>query len=155
MIEQLLMQTIDKNGFVDLPILSHIEGNLYTGISPCYWPTRGHDCFSTIFDFFVFDETYEVKPPTVRFQHKIYDGPELPTKEQLFRVADQINEARRAGLTLVHCQMGINRSNLFAAAALYRAGSSIDDAIQLLREKRSPYVLLNQHFERFLRKELA
>lgn len=54
-------------------------------------------------------------------------------------------------LLALHCEMGVNRSNLFAAAALVVSGMNVQDAIKLLRERRSPHVLMNQHFEDFLR----
>lgn len=51
---------------------------------------------------------------------------------------------------LIRCQAGINRSSFVMAFVLMRYGYSAADAIALMREKRSPYVLMNQSFEKFL-----
>lgn len=65
----------------------------------------------------------------------------------VLRLARWVNECRADGPTLVHCQAGLNRSNLVAAAALVLAGAEAADAIALLRAKRSPAVLCNRDFE--------
>lgn len=51
---------------------------------------------------------------------------------------------------LVRCQAGLNRSGLVTALVLYQAGYNVDDAIALLREKRSPYALCNRRFVQHL-----
>jgi protein-tyrosine phosphatase len=63
-------------------------------------------------------------------------------------VADRL---RQGHTVLVHCQAGLNRSNLIAALALMRlTGCDAAAAIALLREKRSPLVLCNEAFEQYL-----
>jgi len=62
-----------------------------------------------------------------------------------------VNACREDGPTLVHCQAGLNRSSLVAARALVLGGMTADDAIALIREKRSPACLCNPAFERWLR----
>jgi hypothetical protein len=52
---------------------------------------------------------------------------------------------------LVRCQAGLNRSGLTAALVLMQSGYTADEAIALLRTKRSKYVLCNGEFEAFLR----
>lgn len=52
---------------------------------------------------------------------------------------------------LIRCQAGLNRSGLTAALVLVKAGYSPDDAISLLRTKRTQYVLCNSEFEAFVR----
>jgi hypothetical protein len=52
---------------------------------------------------------------------------------------------------LVHCGAGLNRSALIAARALMLRGRTADEAIALIREKRSQYCLCNAHFEHWLR----
>ena len=51
---------------------------------------------------------------------------------------------------LLRCQLGANRSGLLMALTLRKAGYSSKDAIALMREKRSPWVLCNAKFEDFL-----
>ncbi len=62
-----------------------------------------------------------------------------------------VNECRRAGPVLVHCQAGFNRSSLVTATALMQEGLSAEEAISLLREKRSPACLCNPAFEAWVR----
>jgi rhodanese-related sulfurtransferase len=52
---------------------------------------------------------------------------------------------------LIRCQAGLNRSGLTAALVLIEAGYTPDEAINLLRTKRSEYVLCNGEFEAFVR----
>lgn len=56
---------------------------------------------------------------------------------------------------LVHCGFGLNRSALVAARALMLRGHSADEAIGLIREKRSEYCLTNPHFEKWLRDDAS
>jgi protein-tyrosine phosphatase len=51
----------------------------------------------------------------------------------------------------VHCQAGLNRSSLVVGRALMLGGMTADDAIVLIRRKRSPACLSNPSFERWLR----
>ena len=54
---------------------------------------------------------------------------------------------------LIRCQAGVNRSGLVTALVLMMAGMTADQAIALIRAKRSPLALSNAHFERWLREE--
>ena len=51
---------------------------------------------------------------------------------------------------LLRCQLGANRSGLQMALTLRKAGYSSIDAIALMREKRSSWVLCNAEFEDYL-----
>lgn len=81
---------------------------------------------------------------------RMYDA-DLESPERVLALAQVVDAFRRLGPTLVHCQAGLNRSGLVAALALI-LGDDMEpaDAIALLREKRSPAVLCNPGFERFL-----
>ena len=57
---------------------------------------------------------------------------------------------RRNQQVLIRCQAGGNRSGLVSARVLMLEGYSADEAIALLRRKRSGVVLSNRHFERWL-----
>ncbi len=81
---------------------------------------------------------------------KMYDS-EDQAYEQVEHIARWINLCRESGPVLVHCQAGLNRSSLVAAQALIMCGKTADEAIALLREKRSPACLCNPAFERHLR----
>lgn len=51
---------------------------------------------------------------------------------------------------LIRCQAGVNRSGLVTALTLMLDGHSAADAIALMRERRSPAVLTNADFVRWL-----
>lgn len=52
---------------------------------------------------------------------------------------------------LIRCQAGLNRSSLVAALTLIQDGHDPEDAIRVLREKRSPFALCNRFFVDYLR----
>lgn len=71
--------------------------------------------------------------------------------ETLSRVAAYAHFSWKKGnRVLIRCQAGINRSSLVMGLLLMKEGYSADDAIALMREKRSKWVLLNKDFEEFL-----
>ena len=146
----MLTMSINKNGFENLPILSHIQDNLYVGVSPAYWPAGEINFFSTVFNLFVFEEYLLVKGQ-IRHDIRMYDDNSFLNRDALEKIARQVVAAYKAGPTLVHCQMGINRSNLIAGLALIQDKMPANDAILLLRAKRSEYALTNPVFEAFLR----
>lgn len=70
---------------------------------------------------------------------------------QVVELAEWVRVEREKGPTLVHCQAGLNRSGRVAAVVLMLDGLTADEAIGTLRDKRSPAVLCNPAFERWLR----
>lgn len=71
--------------------------------------------------------------------------------DQVDAIAAWVNEARKSGVVLVHCQAGLNRSSLVATRALMLGGMTADEAIKTVRSKRSPACLCNPAFESHLR----
>ena len=57
------------------------------------------------------------------------------------------------GPVLVHCGAGLNRSCVVAAKVLMQRGHSADDAIRIIRDKRSEHCLCNPHFARWLQEQ--
>lgn len=53
---------------------------------------------------------------------------------------------------LVRCAAGLNRSGLITALVLMRAGHSADDAVSLIRERRSADALFNHSFVQYLQR---
>lgn len=96
-------------------------------------------------------EPYETHEGQVVTKAFLYDQGGTPNGPLVDALAKHVNECRAMGPTLVHCQAGLNRSNLVAARALILAGRTPDEAINLLREKRCDAVLCNASFERWLR----
>ena len=93
--------------------------------------------------------------PTPGVDHRLFAIPDAPlTQDQIdgvSRLADEVAHALRANRsTLVHCRSGYNRSGLVVAQALINTGLSGVDAIELIRRRRSPWVLHNLTFEDYL-----
>jgi protein-tyrosine phosphatase len=81
------------------------------------------------------------------------DGTQLTGVMRLARAADDaLEDGRRV---LVRCYHGYNRSGLVVAHALTLAGHSAEDAIRLIRARRSPWALHNDLFVEYLRAGLA
>ena len=93
---------------------------------------------------------WPIAPGVMRYEFKLFDGHHVDDK--LVRsIAEGVNVYRQTRRTLVHCQAGLNRSALIVGAALILDGMDPDEAIGLLRRQRSPAVLCNPTFERYLR----
>jgi protein-tyrosine phosphatase len=76
--------------------------------------------------------------------------------QRVIRMARLAHERWTAGdRVLVRCQAGVNRSGLVTALILMHDGMPADEAIDLIRRQRSPFVLSNADFEWFLRTEAA
>jgi hypothetical protein len=77
-------------------------------------------------------------------------GPALEAR--LEKIADWVIGCLEDGETLLHCQAGLNRSNLVAALVLKRLQpiSTFRTIIEHLRARRSPAVLCNESFESYL-----
>ncbi|MFE9170517.1 dual specificity protein phosphatase family protein [Streptomyces kebangsaanensis] len=81
------------------------------------------------------------------------DGTQLAGVMRLARAAcDALEQGRRV---LVRCYSGYNRSGLVVAHALIRQGRSADEAIRLVRARRSPWALHNELFVDYLRAGLS
>jgi hypothetical protein len=82
-----------------------------------------------------------------------YDHEEVDVDaNDLHQVVQAAHEDWKAGRkVLIRCQAGLNRSGLVTALVLARDGMPIDDAIDLLRQKRSPAALCNPEFVDWLR----
>ncbi|MFG2788456.1 dual specificity protein phosphatase family protein [Streptomyces sp. NPDC048419] len=77
------------------------------------------------------------------------DGTQLAGVMRLAQAASEaLDEGRRV---LVRCYHGYNRSGLVVAHALVRRGHSAEQAIRLIRSRRSPWALHNELFVDYLR----
>lgn len=135
----------------DVPFISHIEGNLYTGGCATGLVLPEHIEF--VISLYPW-ERYTVRHEGVhRWEYRMYDSADGngPSADDVTKAALQVCQALDKGPTLVHCQAGLNRSALIAATALWARGMNIGEAIDLLRERRSPAVLCNPAFEARLR----
>ncbi|MFR0358224.1 protein-tyrosine phosphatase family protein [Streptomyces sediminimaris] len=81
------------------------------------------------------------------------DGTQLAGVMRLARAAGEaLDEGRKV---LVRCYHGYNRSGLVIAHALVRRGHSAEQAIRLIRSRRSPWALHNELFVEYLRAGLS
>lgn len=131
----------------DVPLISHIVGDLWTG--GCIGGARLPDDFVHVVSLYPW-EHYVLGEDTTRSEYKLYDSRDVPTGT-IHEIADEVVDSLEAGKTLVHCQAGLNRSNLVAGLALVKLGMTPDQAITLIRDRRSPAALCNQTFEHWLR----
>jgi protein-tyrosine phosphatase len=73
---------------------------------------------------------------------------------EILQLADWLFEEWLAGKKVAaRCQAGWNRSGLIIALVLLKEGYSADDAISLIRERRSPNALCNPHFVKFIEEQ--
>jgi Dual specificity phosphatase, catalytic domain len=81
------------------------------------------------------------------------DGTQLAGVIRLAQAAgDAVEQGRKV---LVRCYHGYNRSGLVVAHTLMRQGRSAQDAIRLIRARRSPWALHNDLFVEYLRAGLS
>lgn len=133
----------------DVPFISNIEGSLWQG--GCQDGLILPDNIDVVVSLYPW-EKYTIKRSDVRrFEITMYDS-EVQAFDQVDEIAKLVNTELEAGNTvLVHCQAGLNRSSLVAARALMLQGRTADEAIGLLRSKRSAACLCNPSFEKHLR----
>ncbi|MGW2638735.1 protein-tyrosine phosphatase family protein [Streptomyces sp. NPDC001348] len=81
------------------------------------------------------------------------DGTQLAGVMRLARAANEALDAGRK--VLVRCYHGYNRSGLVVAHALMRRGHGAEDAIRIVRGRRSPWALHNELFVEYLRTGLT
>jgi protein-tyrosine phosphatase len=81
------------------------------------------------------------------------DGTQLAGVMRLALAASEALAARRR--VLVRCYHGYNRSGLVVAQSLIGGGRSAEDAIRLIRSRRSRWALHNELFVEYLRAGLA
>jgi Dual specificity phosphatase, catalytic domain len=129
-----------------IPLFSHIEGNLWMGGCPVRSAPEEFKYIVSLYPW----EPYTLAEFQIRTEARLQDVLTIPDEEQLYSLARCVNAYKRQGVTLVHCQAGLNRSGVISALALIEEGMNAVDAISLLRTKRSPAVLCNQTFEKWL-----
>lgn len=134
-------------GWFSVPLISHIEGNLWNG--GCRQGVELNPDFKYVFSLYPWEQ-YTIGPNTHRHEVTMYDSQDQHM-DGVDQIAEAVVEAVKDGKTLIHCQAGLNRSGLIAARALMMMGRTAGEAIDLLREKRCDMVLCNASFESWLR----
>jgi protein-tyrosine phosphatase len=132
---------------VRIPAWTVIGDHLILGAHPADTMPPDVDVIANV-DSFRF---YDVPDGVIYLHFAYWDTDVVPNATELDIVATFLNDLRAAGKTvLVHCRLGLNRSALLAGLMLIAEGYSAEDAIDLMRDLRSPHVLENGTFERYL-----
>lgn len=134
----------------DVPYMSQIDHHLFVG--GCEYGMVLPEYIVNLVSLYPW-EAYEVSHNLhSQLSVRMYDSLDQ-AMHQVEVLASWLNVCCEDGPTLIHCQAGLNRSNLVAATALKQRGMTGEEAIALLREKRSPAVLCNPAFEEWLTRE--
>ena len=135
------------NHYFDVPFISQIEGNLWQG--GCETGLVLPEFIEHLVSLYPWEQ-YTVKHH-LKSTHtfRMYDGYDVDGVI-IDAAANLINALIQDGVTLVHCQAGLNRSSFVAARALMLQGMSGKEAIKLIRANRSPVCLCNVTFEQWL-----
>ena len=138
--------------FFSAPYVSHIKDNLYLGgvgfniiIGPPAPDNIKH--VVSLYPACSFD----VGPNVTYHHHPMSDDHSGVDTNTIIQLSDLVLERLDDGPTLVHCQVGVNRSGLVSAYSLMRRyNMKAIDAIALLREQRHRCVLSNNTFYKWL-----
>lgn len=139
---------MERNGeMVRIPAWTVIGDHLILGAHPADTMPPNVDAIANVDSFRFYDV-----PDGVLYLHFAYrDTNAIPDSTDLRLVASFLNDLRAAGKTVfIHCRLGLNRSALLTGLVLIDEGYGAKDAVEMMRNLRSPYVLENRTFERFL-----
>ena len=89
-------------------------------------------------------------------RYGIYDGDmsDFDTADLHELVSTAHRDWKAGKKVLVRCQAGMNRSALMVALILMRDRMHVDDAVALIRKKRSAYALDNSCFVEYLKRRM-
>ena len=135
----------------DVPLYSHVAGNLWVGGCPVRVAPVEFQFIVCLYPW----APYKRHDHQTYLEARLYDSSQMPDERALYALANYVSAVAKIGMTLVHCQAGLNRSALVAGLSLIGGGMKPKDAIDLLREKRSVAVLCNKAFARWLEEQAA
>jgi protein-tyrosine phosphatase len=132
---------------VRIPAWTVIGDHLILGAHPADTMPPDVDVIANVDSFRFYDV-----PDDVLYMHFAYrDTNAIPDSAELQIAASFLNDLRAAGKTVfIHCRLGLNRSGLMTGLVLMDEGYAAEEAIEFMRHLRSPYVLENETFERYL-----
>jgi Dual specificity phosphatase, catalytic domain len=142
---------MQRNGeMVRIPAWTVIGDHLILGAHPADTMPPNVDAIANVDSFRFYDV-----PDGVVYLHFAYrDANVIPDATDLRIAASFLNDLRAAGKTVfIHCRLGLNRSGLLTGLVLIDEGYRAKDAIEMMRTLRSPYVLENETFERYVLSE--
>jgi protein-tyrosine phosphatase len=132
---------------VRIPAWTVIGDHLILGAHPADTMPPNVEAIANVDSFRFYDI-----PDGVLYLHFAYrDANVIPDATDLRLTASFLNDLRAAGKTVfIHCRLGLNRSGLLTGLVLIDEGYRAKDAIEMMRNLRSPYVLENKTFERYV-----
>jgi protein-tyrosine phosphatase len=140
--------TVHGNHAFSAPYITHVVGNLYQG--GCTSGLTLPDNIQHIVSLYPWEQYKAKHLLRSNMQIKMYDDQGGVDHDEAISIATWAERCTRDAPTLVHCQAGLNRSGLISGLVLRMQGYGADEAIELLRETRSPAVLCNPTFEKFV-----
>jgi hypothetical protein len=139
---------MQRNGeMVRIPAWTVIGDHLILGAHPADTMPPNVDAIANVDSFRFYDV-----PDGILYLHFAYrDANVIPDPTDLHIAAGFLNDLRAGGKTVfIHCRLGLNRSALLTGLVLIDEGYRATDAIEMMRSLRSPYLLENKTFERYL-----
>lgn len=148
--------TYHGNHHIQVPFITEVAHNLWQG--GCEEGLVLPDFFEHVVSLYPWEKYTVNHMLHSNLEVAVFDDASFD-KEVIDQIAAWTASRILDGPTLVHCQMGINRSSMVIVRALQmlllgRDGTgdmSADEAIKLVRDKRSPYCLCNSAMEEALR----
>jgi protein-tyrosine phosphatase len=144
------MVGIARHGYTpfNVPFISEITKNLWQG--GCEDGLQLPEHIKHVVSLYPW-ECYSVHHELLsKLEVKMFDSLEQEFT-QIDAIAQWVEHCMSSGPVLVHCQAGLNRSSLVAAKVLMlHYDWTGKQAIETLREKRSPACLCNPAFETYL-----
>ena len=141
---------IHGNTPFSVPYMSHIVGNLFIG--GCRDGLVLPSEIEHVVSLYPWENYVLHSGVKTNLSVRMYDG-DPQTSDELKHIARWASNRILDGPTLIHCQAGLNRSSLIGVLALMHLKGSnytAQEAIDLIREKRSSACLCNKGFEKFL-----
>lgn len=132
----------------DMPYISEIVPGLWQG--GCDSSLVLPEFFRHVVSLHPWERYRVTRLPHTYLTIKAYDSTDQ-AMDIVDPVARWVNALRKDGPVLVHCQAGLNRSGVVVARSLMlEEGMSAEEAIALIRNKRSPACLCNEAFVQWL-----
>ena len=155
LVRRMIGHTRHGNVPFDVPFITHVAGNLYTG--GCEDGLVLPRFIQHVISLYPWERYYTRHELDSNLTVRQYDSRDEVDSCRVTSLVTWAGGCEASGPTLIHCQAGLNRSALIAALVLVRSCFVADgeEAIALLREKRSPAVLCNPTFEQYVREEGA
>lgn len=145
------MKGIARHGHTpfDVPYVSHVVGNIYQG--GCSLGLELPRNIEYVISLYKWEHYIRHDRVKSFYEYTMYDSDDgIPERHILNDIVNTALDCVEEGPTLIHCQAGLNRSSLVAALVLMELGYTGKAAIELLRHRRSPAVLCNKTFERYV-----